>query len=86
MQIHTFSFYYELMNKFRKAGKNIQINNPSEKRPGSDIIPTSDSQEKESLPIDKSTRRALELSRKGIFACPQFIRLFNNYDEDIRIY
>jgi hypothetical protein len=84
MKIHTFRIFYELRNKFRKDGKNIQINNPSEKRPDPGIILTPDGQEKEGHPMYKSTTRALELSRKGIFACPKFTRFFIDEDE-IRI-
>jgi hypothetical protein len=81
MKIHTFRIFYELRNKFRNAGTNTQINNPSGKRPDSDISLTPDGQEKEVCPIDESTRRALELSRKGIFACPRYASFFKDEDE-----
>jgi hypothetical protein len=34
---------------------------------------------------DKSTQRVLELSRKGIFACPKFTRFFNDDADELRI-
>jgi len=40
---------------------------------------------KEGEPKDKSTRRALDLSRKGIFACPKFTRFFNDDADEVRI-
>jgi hypothetical protein len=79
--------FYDLRYKFRHIWGKTQKNKKSYKIPDYlDSILTHDGQENEGKLIDKSMRRTLELSRKGIFACPQFTRLFNNDDEDIRIY
>jgi hypothetical protein len=40
---------------------------------------------KEGEPKDKSARRAMELSRKGIFACPKFTRFFNDDADELKI-
>jgi hypothetical protein len=64
----------------------IQNENPPEKAPmGLDDILSPDNNAGEGDPIEKSTQRALELSRKGIFACPKFTRLFNDDEDDARI-
>lgn len=46
---------------------------------------TSGCKEVEEEPIGKSTRRALALNRKGIFACPKYTQFFNDDEDDIRI-
>ncbi len=86
MKILPNRVFDELKNKYRQIGKKI-LNNPSENgpcRPGS--ILTTYNQEKEGYPMSGSTQRALELSRKGIFACPKYTRLFNDDEDEMRIY
>jgi len=66
--------------------KKIQNENPSEKETtGLEDIITPDNHDIEGGPIEKSTQRALELSRKGIFACPKFTRLFKDDEVEVRI-
>ena len=64
--------------------KKTPIKNHSEIMPilFEDVLTT---EYKEGEPKDKSTRRALELSRKGIFACPKYNRFFNDDEDDVKI-
>lgn len=87
MKIPENKLYDELRSRFRDLGNKIQNNKPSETEPSRpDSILTTDDQEEESNSLDKSTHRALELSRKGIFACPRYARFFNDDEDEVRIY
>jgi hypothetical protein len=67
-----------------------QINNRTEYPPemaqnSAKNISDRDNQDDEDESTEKSTLRALELSRKGIFACPQIIRFFCDDEDKVRI-
>jgi hypothetical protein len=74
----------KLKQRARYTKKKTPIENHSETTPIliDDVIIT---RYKEGEPKDKSRQRVLELSRKGIFACPKFTRFFNDDADDVRI-
>jgi hypothetical protein len=76
----------ELIDMFRQIGKNININPPENVSYRQDAMRTNYNQEEESTSADKSTQRALELSQRGIFACPKYTRLFIDDEDEMRIY
>lgn len=66
--------------------KKTRNQNPSELTPiPMDDVLTSGCKGVEKESIDKSTLRTLEISRKGIFACPKLTRFFDDNEDDVRI-
>jgi hypothetical protein len=76
----------DLRGQVTQSETKTQNENPSEFVPiGLEDILTPDYRAREEVLIDKSAQRALELSRKGIFACPQIIRFFCDDEDEVRI-
>jgi hypothetical protein len=84
MKIQPEDSFSNLKQQNRYTKKKTPIENHSETKSMliDDVLTTWNT---EGEPEDKSTRRALELSRKGIFACPKFTRFFNDDEDDLRI-
>jgi hypothetical protein len=79
--------FYVSGDKFRPRRKKTQNNDPSVKGTSfPDSFPATENPEKEGKILDKPTRRAIELNRRGIFACPRYARFFVDDEDEIRIY